>query len=89
MATSTIVAIVIAVVAALLLIAVLAWAVRRRGEYRRRVQAERIRERVDQESVHVQRREAFAEETAAKAHAAQTEAAPGVTARAAAEAEAG
>lgn len=74
MATSTIVGIVIAVVAALLIIAVLAWAVRRRGEHRRRVQAEQIRERVDQQSVHVQRREAFADETAAKARAAQAEA---------------
>lgn len=74
MDTTTIVGIVVAVVLALLILAVLVWALRSRAEQRRHVEAQRIREQVDQVSQQVQRREAFADETETKARAAQAEA---------------
>lgn len=74
MATNTIVWIVIAVVAALLVVGLMAWAGRNRLNSRRHGQAEEIREQVRQEHTTVQRREALAEETAARARAAQAEA---------------
>jgi FtsZ-interacting cell division protein ZipA len=74
MDTTTIVGIVVAVVLALLILAVLVWALRSRAEQRRHAEAQRIREQVDQVSQQVQRREAFADETETKARAAQAEA---------------
>ncbi|BBY67009.1 hypothetical protein [Mycolicibacterium helvum] len=73
MATNT-VWIVIAVIAALIVIAALVWVGRNRQVSRRRAQAGEIREEVRLENVKVQRREALADETAAKARAAQAEA---------------
>ncbi|MGA8547215.1 MAG: hypothetical protein WB785_18435 [Mycobacterium sp.] len=70
MTTSNIVWVVIAVVVAALLLATLVIVTRRR----RHVKAEGIREHARAETNRVQRREALAEETAAKARAAQAEA---------------
>lgn len=66
--------IVVAAVAALIVVAALVWVGRKRQLSRRVAQAEEIREGVRQDHVKVQRREALAEETAAKARAAQAEA---------------
>ncbi len=66
--------IIIAVVAVLLVLAVLAFAGRSRRNKQLHGKAERIREEVEQDSVQVRRREALADETAAKARAAQAEA---------------
>lgn len=74
MATNTIVWIVIAVIAAVIVIGALVWFTRNKQVGRRHAQAEEIREQVLEEHVKVQRREALAEETAAKARAAQAEA---------------
>lgn len=74
MATNTIVWIVVAVIAAVIVIGALAWFARNKQTSRRHAQAEEIREQVLEEHVEVQRREALAEETAAKARAAQAEA---------------
>ena len=74
MTTSTVIWIVIAVVAAIVLIAVIAFAARKTSNRRRRVEAERIRGEANQEMERISKREAFAEETAAKARAAQAEA---------------
>ena len=74
MDTTTIVVIVVAVVLALLILAVFLWAIRSRAEQGRHREAQQIRERVDQVSQQVHRREAFADETETKARAAQAEA---------------
>jgi FtsZ-interacting cell division protein ZipA len=74
MATSTIVLIVIAAVVAILLIAGLAWVARNKRNQHRHVEAGKIRQDAQQETLHVKQREALAEETAAKARAAQAEA---------------
>jgi biopolymer transport protein ExbB/TolQ len=74
MATNTVVWIIVAVIAALIVVAALVWVGRNRQVSRRRAQADEIREDVRQEQVKVQRREALADETAAKARAAQAEA---------------
>ncbi|SPM34384.1 hypothetical protein AFM11_28400 [Mycobacterium rhizamassiliense] len=74
MATSTIVLIVIAAVVAILLIAALTWAARNKRNQHRRIEAGKIREDAQQETLYVKQREALAEETAAKARAAQAEA---------------
>ncbi|WP_445165284.1 hypothetical protein ACTXG7_15250 [Mycolicibacterium sp. Dal123E01] len=66
--------IVIAVIAALIVIAALVWVGRNRQATRRKAQADEIREEVRQEQFTLQRREAVADETAAKARAAQAEA---------------
>jgi Flp pilus assembly protein TadB len=74
METNTIVLIVVAALAALLLLAALGWiAVSKRNQHRHR-EAENIRDQAREEDQHVSRREALAEETAAKARAAQAEA---------------
>jgi FtsZ-interacting cell division protein ZipA len=70
MTTSNIVWIVIAVVVAVLLLATLVIVTRQR----RHVKAEGIREHARAETNRVERREALADETAAKARAAQAEA---------------
>lgn len=74
MATSTIVLIVVAAVVAILLIAGLTWAARTKRNQHRRVEADKIREDAGQETLLVKQQEALAEETAAKARAAQAEA---------------
>lgn len=73
MTTSTIVWIVVAI-AALLLVAAVAWVARKKRIEHRRVQAGDIREKAVEQSHEVGRREALADETAAKARAAQAEA---------------
>lgn len=66
--------IVVAVIAALLVVAALVWVGRKRQASRRVAQAEEIRSEVRQEQLKLQHREAVADETAAKARAAQAEA---------------
>jgi FtsZ-interacting cell division protein ZipA len=74
MATSTTVLIVVAAVVAILLIAGLTWVARNRRNQHRHVEADNIREDARHETLHVKQQEALAEETAAKARAAQAEA---------------
>jgi Tfp pilus assembly protein PilE len=74
MTTSTIVLIVVVAVAAILLIAGLAWLARTKRNQHRHVEADKIRDAARQEKLHVGRQEALADETAAKARAAQAEA---------------
>jgi cytoskeletal protein RodZ len=74
MTTSSIVWIVVVVVAAVLLVAAIAWMARNKRTEHRRVQAGDIREKAVQQSHEVGQREALADETAAKARAAQAEA---------------
>ena len=74
MDSNTVVIIIVAAVLALLILAVLIWALRSRGEQRRHIEAQQIRERVDQVAQQAQRREAFADETETRARAAQAEA---------------
>jgi FtsZ-interacting cell division protein ZipA len=74
MTTSTIVWIVVVVIAAALLIAAIAWVARKKRTEHRRVQAGDIREKAVEQSHEVGQREALADETAAKARAAQAEA---------------
>lgn len=69
MATSTIVWIIVAVVAVVVIVGVLLWMARTQRDRRRAAQAEELRDHVRQESVKVQRREALADETAARAQA--------------------
>ena len=73
MTTSSIVLIVIAAVVAILLIAAIAWVARNKRNQHRHVEADKIREAAKQETLQVKRREALADETAAKARAAQAE----------------
>ena len=75
MTTSTIVLIVVVAVVAILLIATIAWVARNKRIQHRRVEAGNIREKDMAEQSHkVGQREALADETAAKARAAQAEA---------------
>ena len=74
MATSTIVLIIVLAVAALLLIAALAWLARTKRNQHRHVEAEKIRDTAKEETLNVRQQEALADETAAKARAAQAEA---------------
>ena len=74
MTTSTIVLIVVIAVAAILAIAAIAWVARKKRTQHRRVEAGDIREKATDESHKVGQREAFADETAAKARVAQAEA---------------
>ncbi|BBX02439.1 hypothetical protein BST36_10020 [Mycolicibacterium moriokaense] len=62
---------IVVAVAAIVAIAIVAWAVR---NSRRRAEAERLRSEIGQRTEHLEKREAVAEETAAKARAAQAEA---------------
>lgn len=74
METETIVLIVVIALAALLLLAALGWiAVSKRNQHRHH-EAETIREQAREDGRHVSQREALADETAAKARAAQAEA---------------
>ncbi|WP_197740018.1 hypothetical protein [Mycolicibacterium sp. P9-64] len=74
MATSTLIAIVLVVVAAVLILGALGFVFRRQRTDRRRVEAGDIRDRAAERSHAVGQREALAEETAAKARVAQAEA---------------
>jgi Tfp pilus assembly protein PilE len=74
MTTNTIVLIVVVAVAAILLIAGLAWLVRSKRNQHRHVEADKIRDAAKEETLHVRQQEALADETAAKARAAQAEA---------------
>jgi FtsZ-interacting cell division protein ZipA len=74
MATSTIIVIVIVAVAAILMLAGLAWVLRNKRIEHRRGQAGDIRDKATEQSHEVGQREALAEETAANARAAQAEA---------------
>jgi uncharacterized protein HemX len=74
MSTSTTVWIAIAAVVAILLIVAVVLAVNGARNRRRRRQAEEIREQVKLETAKLERHEALADETAAKARAAQAEA---------------
>jgi FtsZ-interacting cell division protein ZipA len=65
---------IIVAVVAIVVIAVVALLARNARNRRRHVHAERIREEVDHETPRVQKREAFADETEAKARAAKAEA---------------
>jgi FtsZ-interacting cell division protein ZipA len=74
MTTSTIVLIVVIAVAAILAIAAIAWVARNKRTQHRRVEAGDIRDKATDASHKVGQREAFADETAAKARVAQAEA---------------
>jgi FtsZ-interacting cell division protein ZipA len=74
MTTTTILLIVVVAVAALALIAAIAWVARNKRTQHRRVEAGDIRDKATDESHKVGQREAFADETAAKARVAQAEA---------------
>ena len=74
MTTSSIVWIVVVAVAAVLLVAAIAWVARKKRTEHRRVQAGDIRDKAVEQSHEVGQREALADETAAKARAAQAEA---------------
>ena len=72
--TTTVLLIVVVAVAALVLIAAIAWVAHNKRTQHRRVEAEDIRDKATDESHKVGQREAFADETAAKARVAQAEA---------------
>jgi FtsZ-interacting cell division protein ZipA len=74
MTTSSIVWIVVFVVAAVLLVSAIVWVARKKRTEHRRVQAGDIRDKAVEQSHEVGQREALADETAAKARAAQAEA---------------
>jgi FtsZ-interacting cell division protein ZipA len=74
MSTTSIVLIVLVAVVALLLIATIVWVARNKRTQHRRVEAGDIRDKATDESHKVGQREAFADETAAKARVAQAEA---------------
>jgi hypothetical protein len=74
MATSTIIAIAFAALAAVLILIALGWVLVHKRTDRRRVEAEDIRHSAAEQSHEVGQREALAEETAAKARVAQAEA---------------
>jgi FtsZ-interacting cell division protein ZipA len=74
MSTSSIILIVVIAMAAILLIAAIAWVARNKRTQHRRNEAGDIRDKATIESHKVGRREALADETAAKARVAQAEA---------------
>jgi len=74
MTTSSIVLIVVVAVVAIVLIAALVWVARNKRNQHRHVEAGKIREAAKDETLQVKQREALADETAAKARAAQAEA---------------
>jgi FtsZ-interacting cell division protein ZipA len=74
MATSTTVLIIVAAVVAILLIAGLIWVARNSRNRQHHVEADRIREDARHETLLVNQQEALADETAAKARAAQADA---------------
>jgi len=74
MSTTTIAVIVVAAVGLLLLAAALVWLAQRTRKHQRHNEAENIRGEAAEETLRVKQREALADETAAKARAAQAEA---------------
>ncbi len=74
MGTNTVIMIVVAVVVVLLLILGFAFVARSARDKKRRAEADRIRDEAREESNRVEKREAIAAETAAKARAAAAEA---------------
>jgi FtsZ-interacting cell division protein ZipA len=74
MTTSTFILIVVVAIVAILLIAAIAWVARNKRTQHHRVEAGDIRDKAAEQSHKVGQREALAEETAAKARAAQAEA---------------
>ena len=74
MSTTTIAVIVVAAVGLLVFAAVLAWLAHRTRKHQRHNEAENIRGEAAKETLRVRQREALADETAAKARAAQAEA---------------
>ncbi|MCV7227290.1 hypothetical protein [Mycolicibacterium komossense] len=74
MATSTLILIAIIAIAAVVLIALIAWVGRNKRNQHRHVVADKIRDAVREESPEVGQQEALADETAARARAAQAEA---------------
>ena len=74
MSTTTIAVIVVAAVGLLLLAAALVWLAQRTRKHQRHNEAENIRGEAAGETLRVKQREALADETAAKARAAQAEA---------------
>ena len=71
---STAVVWIVAAVIAVIIIAALVFAARSRRNHRRHIEAERIREDITTHTEKVQKREAIADETAARARAAEAEA---------------
>ncbi len=71
---STTVVWIVAVIAAVIVIAALVFALRSRRNQRRHIEAERIREDITTHTTKVDKRQALADETAAKARAAEAEA---------------
>lgn len=74
MATNTIVLIVIAAIAALLILGFIGWALRNKRTETRRGEARAIRDKAGEHSHEVGQREALADETAAKSRVARAEA---------------
>lgn len=75
MSTGMIISIAFFAVAALVIVIALGWVLaNKRTQRRRHVKAEKIRDDAKNETLHVKQREALAEETAAKARAAQADA---------------
>jgi FtsZ-interacting cell division protein ZipA len=74
MATSTTILIIVAAVVAVLVIAGLIWMARNKRNQQRHVEADKIREDARQQTLLVKQHEALADETAARARAAQAEA---------------
>jgi uncharacterized protein (DUF488 family) len=73
MAMNTIILIVVATVAALVLVGVVATVTRRTRNQHRHVIDETIQDKAKQDALHIRHQEALADEYAAKAHAAQVE----------------
>lgn len=74
MTTTTTILLIVVVITALVIIAAIAWVARNKRTQYRRVEAEDIRDKANDESHKVGQREALADETAAKARVAQAEA---------------
>ena len=74
MSTGMIIPIAFFAVAIILILVALGWVVVNKRQRRRQVEAEKIRDQAKEETLQINRREALAEETAAKARAAQAEA---------------
>src|SRR5512147_895675 len=74
MSTGMIIPIAFFAVAIILILVALGWVVVNKRQRRRQVEAEKIRDQAKKETLRINRRAALAEETAAKARAAQAEA---------------
>jgi uncharacterized protein HemX len=74
MSTSVIITIAFFAVAAIGILIALGWVLVNKGKHHRHVKADEIREQAKDEPLQVNRRQALAEETAAKARAAQADA---------------